>query len=99
MENGAKNSLGLVAATSSIGLIVGLLVLAALGVRISIMVTEIASSLLFLVIFLVMIASLVRGMGLPTIAAYILLVIVVAPSITKLGPRSLPPICLSSTSG
>ena len=85
MENGAKNSLGLVAATSSIGLIVGLLVLAALGVRISIMVTEIASSSLFLVFFLVMIASLVLGMGLPTIAAYILLVIVVAPSITKLG--------------
>ena len=49
------------------------------------MVTEIASSSLFLVFFLVMIASLVLGMGLPTIAAYILLVIVVAPSITKLG--------------
>jgi TRAP-type uncharacterized transport system fused permease subunit len=85
LENGAKNSLGLVAATSSIGLIVGLLVLAALGVRISIMVTEIASTSLFLAFFLVMIASLVLGMGLPTIAAYILLVIVVAPSITELG--------------
>lgn len=85
MENGAKNSLGLVAATSSIGLIVGLLVLAALGVRISIMVTEVASTSLFLAFFLVMIASLVLGMGLPTIAAYILLVIVVAPSITELG--------------
>ena len=85
LENGAKNSLGLVAATSSIGLIVGLLVLAALGVRISILVTEVASTSLFMAFFLVMVASLVMGMGLPTIAAYLLLVIVVAPSVTELG--------------
>lgn len=85
LEAGAKNSLGLVAATSAIGLIVGLLVLAALGVRISILVTEMASTSLFLAFFLVMLASLVMGMGLPTIAAYLLLVIVVAPSVTSLG--------------
>lgn len=85
LEAGARNSLGLVAATSAIGLIVGLLVLAALGVRISILVTEMAATSLFLAFFLVMIASLVMGMGLPTIAAYLLLVIVVAPSVTSLG--------------
>lgn len=85
LERGAKNSLGLVAATSAIGLIVGLLVLAAVGVRISILVTEMASTSLFLAFFLVMVASLVMGMGLPTIAAYLLLVIVVAPSVTSLG--------------
>ena len=85
LEKGAKNSLGLVAATSAIGLIVGLLVLAAVGVRISILVTEMAATSLFLAFFLVMIASLVMGMGLPTIAAYLLLVIVVAPSVTRLG--------------
>lgn len=85
LEAGARNSLGLVAATSAIGLIVGLLVLAALGVRISILVTEMAATSLFLAFFLVMIASLVMGMGLPTIAAYLLLVIVVAPSVTGLG--------------
>ncbi|MEE9255602.1 MAG: TRAP transporter large permease subunit [bacterium] len=85
LENGAKNSLGLVAATSTIGLIVGLLVLAALGVRISILVTEVASTSLIMAFLLVMVASLVLGMGLPTIAAYLLLVIVVAPSVTKLG--------------
>ncbi len=85
LESGAKNSLGLVAATSAIGLIVGLLVLVAVGVRISILVTEMAATSLFLAFFLVMIASLVMGMGLPTIAAYLLLVIVVAPSVTNLG--------------
>jgi len=84
-EKGAKNSLSLVAATSSIGLIVGLLVLAALGVRISIFVTEVATVSLFLALVLVMLASLVMGMGLPTIAAYLLLVIVVAPALNDLG--------------
>ena len=84
-EKGAKNSLGLVAATSSIGMIVGLLVLAALGVRISIFVTEVATVSLFLALVLVMLASLVMGMGLPTVAAYLLLVIVVAPALNDLG--------------
>jgi len=84
-EKGARNSLSLIAATSCIGLIVGLLVLAALGIRISIFVTEIASYSLFLALVLVMIASLIMGMGLPTIAAYLLLVIVVAPALSELG--------------
>jgi TRAP-type uncharacterized transport system fused permease subunit len=84
-EKGAKNALSLIAATSSIGLIVGLLVLAALGVRISVLVTEIATISLFLALVLVMVASLVMGMGLPTIAAYLLLVIVVAPALSELG--------------
>jgi TRAP transporter 4TM/12TM fusion protein len=84
-EKGAKNSLSLVAATSAIGMIVGLLVLAALGVRISILVTEVATVSLFLALLLVMFASLVMGMGLPTVAAYLLLVIVVAPALNELG--------------
>jgi TRAP-type uncharacterized transport system fused permease subunit len=84
-EKGARNSLSLVAATSAIGMIVGLLVLAALGVRISILVTEVATVSLFLALILVMLASLVMGMGLPTIAAYLLLVIVVAPALADLG--------------
>ncbi|MBT3764569.1 MAG: TRAP transporter large permease subunit [Rhodospirillaceae bacterium] len=84
-EKGAKNSLSLVAATSSIGMVVGLLVLAALGVRISIFVTEVATVSLFLALVMVMMASLVMGMGLPTIAAYLLLVLVVAPALQDLG--------------
>jgi len=84
LEKGAKNSLSLVAATAAIGLIVGLLVIAALGVRISILVTEVAT-VSFLALILVMLSSLILGMGLPTIAAYILLVIVVAPALKDLG--------------
>ncbi len=84
-EKGARNSLSLVAATSSIGMIVGLLVFAALGVRISIFVTEVATVSLFLALVFVMLASLIMGMGLPTVAAYLLLVIVVAPALNDLG--------------
>ena len=40
---------------------------------------------MFLALILVMIASLIMGMGLPTIAAYLLLVIVVAPALNDLG--------------
>ena len=84
-QKATKNALSLVAATYVIGIIVGLLVLTALGVRISILVTDVAATSLFLAFFLVMVASLVMGMGLPTVAAYLLLVIVVAPAINKLG--------------
>lgn len=84
-DKGAGNAISLVAATYAIGTIVGLLVLTALGVRISILVTDVASTSLFLAFFLVMMASLIMGMGLPTVAAYLLLVIVVAPAMNKLG--------------
>lgn len=84
-EKGARNALPLVAATYVIGMIVGLLVLTALGVRLSILVTDIASTSLFAALALVMLASLIMGMGLPTVAAYLLLVIVVAPSMEELG--------------
>jgi TRAP transporter 4TM/12TM fusion protein len=84
-EKGAKTALSLIAATSCIGLIVGLLVLSAVGIRISVLVTQIGSYSLFLALILVMIASLIMGMGLPTIAAYLLLVIVVAPALNDLG--------------
>jgi TRAP-type uncharacterized transport system fused permease subunit len=85
IKRGVDNALGLVAATYVIGLIVGLLVLAAAGVRISLLVTQAASASLFLALVLVMLASLVLGMGLPTVAAYLLLVVVVAPAISELG--------------
>ncbi len=84
-DTGARNALSLVAATYVIGLIVGLLVLSALGVRLSIFVTQVASTSLFAAFVLVMLASLVLGMGLPTVAAYLLLVVVVAPSLADLG--------------
>ena len=84
-ETSARNAVSLVAATYAIGIIVGLLVLTALGVRISILVTDVAATSLFLAFFLVMVASLLMGMGLPTVAAYLLLVIVVAPAIAELG--------------
>ena len=85
METGARNSLSLVGATTAIGLIVGILVLAAIGVRLSIFVSEAATASLFLAFFLVMLSSLVLGMGLPTVAAYLLLVVVVAPAMAELG--------------
>lgn len=85
VKRGVDNALGLVAATYVIGLIVGILVLAAAGVRISFLVTQAASASLFLALVFVMLASLVLGMGLPTVAAYLLLVVVVAPAISELG--------------
>ena len=85
MERGARNSLSLVGATTAIGLIVGILVLAAVGVRLSIFVSQAASASLFLAFVLVMLSSLVLGMGLPTVAAYLLLVVVVAPALAELG--------------
>jgi len=72
-------------AVAAIGIIVGVMNLTGLGIRFSDMVLAFAGSNLFIALLLLAIASLVLGMGLPTIPAYVIIVIIMGPAIEKLG--------------
>ena len=72
-------------AVAAIGIIVGVMNLTGLGIRFSNMVLAFAGSDLFVALLLLAIASLVLGMGLPTIPAYVIIVIIMGPAIQKLG--------------
>jgi TRAP transporter 4TM/12TM fusion protein len=94
------------------GIIVGVFSLTGLGVRISTILITLSGGNLLILLFLTMVASIILGMGLPTIPSYILLAILVAPALIKMGVAPLaahmfifyfgvlsnitPPVCIAA---
>src|SRR3546814_15027701 len=66
-----------------------MLMLTGLGLRISGLMVDLSGGSLPLLLVLTMVASLILGMGLPTLGAYIVLAVLVAPSMVQLGVEQL----------
>jgi TRAP transporter 4TM/12TM fusion protein len=82
---GTIASLPMWTATAVIGVIVASVALTGLTTDISLLVVKLSKDSLLLALMVVMLASIVLGTALPTIAAYLLLVIMVAPALQDLG--------------
>lgn len=85
LEKGAKNILPVASACACAGIIVGVLMLTGLALRFSTLLIEISRGSLPLLLALSMVASIILGMGLPATVCYILLAVLAAPAIIKLG--------------
>ncbi|MPZ56604.1 MAG: TRAP transporter fused permease subunit [Rhizobiales bacterium] len=85
LESGARYSLPVVSATAASGIIILSVTLTGLGSRFSDAVIAVAGGNLFLGLVMAMFASLVLGMGLPTVPAYIVQVGLVVPALIKMG--------------
>lgn len=71
--------------SGALGIIVGIFGLTGLALKLSSIIVELAGGNIPILLVLTMITSILFGMGLPTIAAYVLLVIMVAPALEQLG--------------
>ncbi len=85
LENGPKVALIVILSCASAGIIQGVISLTGLGLRFSELLIYMAGGNLFILLFLTMIASLVMGMPLPPVTAYLILAILAAPALIKLG--------------
>lgn len=74
-----------VCAAASVGIIIAMIMLTGIGLRIPDLMLNLAGNKLPLVLVLVMVTSLVMGMGLPTVVCYLLLATIMAPALVKLG--------------
>ena len=83
MELGARNAVAVSMACAVAGIIVGVVGLTGLGLKFSAMMLAFSGGNLVLALLLVLIASLILGMGLPVTAAYIVLIILVGPALTS----------------
>jgi len=108
----AKKAIPVSAACAAAGIVVGTVGLTGLGLKFSAMVISVAGGNWVYAMFLVMIASLFLGMGLPVSAAYVVLAVLAVPGLTELGMSALvahlvvfwysqdsnitPPVCLAS---
>ncbi len=85
LRDGAENTLGITAACASMGIIIGCIDLTGLGTSISLMIELLAGQSLFLCLLLVMLASVVIGMGVAPVATYVMLIIILGPVLETLG--------------
>lgn len=67
------------------GIVMGTLNMTGLGLKISSIIIDVSNGSLLIALILAMLTSLLLGMGLPTSAAYMVLAILVAPALIKMG--------------
>ncbi|WP_372624277.1 TRAP transporter permease [Falsiroseomonas sp.] len=85
LRDGALGTLEVAACCATAGIIIGVFMLTGLGLRLSGLLVDAAGNNLALLLVLTMVASLILGMGVPTIGAYIILAVLVAPGLIQLG--------------
>lgn len=83
LDLGARNAVAVSVACAVAGIIVGVVGLTGLGLKFSSMMIAFSGGNLVLALILVLLASLILGMGLPVTAAYIVLIILVGPALTE----------------
>ena len=98
--------------SGALGVIVGVFGLTGLALKLSGILIEVSGGNLLVLLVLTMLTSIFLGMGLPTIAAYVLLAMLVAPALEEIGVPLMaghlfclffgilsvvtPPVCLAS---
>jgi TRAP-type uncharacterized transport system fused permease subunit len=81
----AKNGISLVSAASCVGIVIAMVTVTGVGTRFASVLLPIAQDNLFLALLLIMIASIVLGMGLPSAVCYLLLATIIGPPLAQLG--------------
>lgn len=85
LEDGVKRWVVVAAITSTVGIMIGALELSGVGIKLSGFIVDLAGGNLYLALFFVGFASLIVGMGLDAIPAYITLATLMAPALITLG--------------
>jgi TRAP transporter 4TM/12TM fusion protein len=107
-----RSVLEIAAITGLAGVVIGVLQLTGLGFTLTLTLLNIGQSSSILLLILTAIVSIILGMGMPTTAVYVLLAVLVAPGLAKLGIMPIaahlfifyfgmlsmitPPVCIAS---
>lgn len=85
LDQGARSALTVAAATACAGIVIGVFNLTGLGLAFSSIVMELAGGRLLIALVCTMAASLVLGLGLTTTACYVVLAVLAAPALVRMG--------------
>lgn len=85
MIEGAIGGLEVAAVCACAGIVIGILMRTGLGMMLTGMLVELSHGSLPILMVLTMIASIIMGMGLPTSACYIIVVVLIAPAMVQMG--------------
>lgn len=82
---GAESGATLLIAIAAIGILVGSLDSTGLGLKLANVIAEIRGDSLFSALLVAMAGALILGMGMPTLPAYLIIILVMGPAIQALG--------------
>ncbi|WOI55810.1 TRAP transporter fused permease subunit [Palleronia sp. LCG004] len=85
LRQGGVAAAQIVIAVAAIGIVIGVMNMTGLGLRFAGLIQNIAGESLFLSLVMMMLGSLVLGMGMPTVPAYLIIVLVMGPAIEIMG--------------
>lgn len=85
LDLGARAMIETAVACAAAGFIIGVVSLTGIGLKFSGIIINLAGENLLLVLIFTMITSMILGMGLPTVAAYIVQVSLTVPALVELG--------------
>ncbi|MCG8485496.1 MAG: TRAP transporter fused permease subunit, partial [Clostridia bacterium] len=83
--DGAKSTMLISIACGVSGIIVGVISITGVGSKLSSIIIDASGGNLFIALLLTMVTSIILGMGLPTTAAYLIPVSVIAPALVQMG--------------
>ncbi|NIR49614.1 TRAP transporter large permease subunit, partial [candidate division KSB1 bacterium] len=85
MERAAHGGISLIAAASCVGLILGVVTLTGIGTKLPGTILPLAQNNLILALVLLMISTIILGMGLPSAVCYLLMATLIGPVLSDLG--------------
>lgn len=85
LQNGARGAVGVALATAIVGFVVGSASLTSLGLNLGNYIVKFAGDSMLLALFLTMMTSIVVGTGIPTTPTYIIVALVAAPALIRMG--------------
>ncbi|WP_231686990.1 TRAP transporter permease [Bacillus sp. JCM 19034] len=85
LEVAARNSLTVVVACATAGILIGVINLTGLSAKLPTIIVNFAGEHLIFALIFTLIACLILGLGLPTTATYVILAAMVAPALVQLG--------------
>jgi len=85
LEAGALGMLIVATACACAGIVIGIVNVTGFGLKFSDFIIDLSHGSLPILLILTMLSSLVLGMGLPTVACYIILAIISAPALVEMG--------------
>ena len=85
MENAAHSGVSLIAAAACVGIILGVVDLTGVGSEMASALLSLAETNLIFALFLLMVSTIILGMGLPSSVCYLLVAIMVGPVLVDLG--------------
>ena len=85
LEQGVRDTLGVAVACAAVGITVGVFSLTGFGLKLANIILMMGQGSLFLTLFFTMVASIILGLGLPSIPCYIITATMAAPALAAFG--------------